>query len=544
MRVLIFHGYLLRGTGSNVYNAELAKALARLGHEVHLFCQDIHARELPWVDAVGHWDDGNLTTDKIREPVKITAYRPPIGRTLPVYVADRYERFDAKPINLLTDDEVESYIAANVAAVREIAGRVKPDAALANHAIMGPCILARALDGRPFAAKVHGSALEYQVKPYPRFKPYAQEGLSAARTILVGSRHTAESLWEAFRSSDFEAKTRLGPPGVDVDLFAPRDLDAREAGLDDLAHALRAAPRNGFSRGVAVQIDRLSTTIQSEPDPGGRLAALRESYDPAGIDELAPESAVALDPANDRIVSFVGKLIVSKGVDLLLLAWPLVRAAAPDAKLAITGFGAYREGLELLARALTRGDLEQATWLLSQGRALEGGAATSLKYGLAFLESLQGPEREAYVAAAADGQDSTVWFGRLEHDMLVHVVTASELQVVPSTFPEAYGMVAAEAAAAGAFPVVAAHSGLSEVARDLAPALDRAAADRLSFDLGPQAVRQLAGRIVEHLGQPSAQRAQIARALRQVAQDNFGWEKVAEEILFASDGQVERLRLA
>ena len=40
MRILIFHGYLLRGTGSNIYNANLARALAGLGHEVHLFCQD------------------------------------------------------------------------------------------------------------------------------------------------------------------------------------------------------------------------------------------------------------------------------------------------------------------------------------------------------------------------------------------------------------------------------------------------------------------------------------------------------------------------
>ena len=40
MRVLIFHGYLLRGTGSNIYNSSLARALARLGHEVDLVCQD------------------------------------------------------------------------------------------------------------------------------------------------------------------------------------------------------------------------------------------------------------------------------------------------------------------------------------------------------------------------------------------------------------------------------------------------------------------------------------------------------------------------
>ena len=29
LRILIFHGYLLRGTGSNVYNALLATHLAR-----------------------------------------------------------------------------------------------------------------------------------------------------------------------------------------------------------------------------------------------------------------------------------------------------------------------------------------------------------------------------------------------------------------------------------------------------------------------------------------------------------------------------------
>ena len=40
MRVLIFHGYLLQGTGSNVYNAELGAAFVRAGHEVHLLCQD------------------------------------------------------------------------------------------------------------------------------------------------------------------------------------------------------------------------------------------------------------------------------------------------------------------------------------------------------------------------------------------------------------------------------------------------------------------------------------------------------------------------
>ena len=53
--------------------------------------------------------------------------------------------------------------------------------------------------------------------------------------------------------------------------------------------------------------------------------------------------------------------------------------------------------------------------------------------------------------------------GRLDHDELAELLPACEALVVPSTFPEAFGMVAAEAAACGALPISAAHSGLAEV---------------------------------------------------------------------------------
>ena len=80
---------------------------------------------------------------------------------------------------------------------------------------MGPVVLARALgDSVPYAVKIHGSALEYVVKRDPeRFLPYAREGLAPARGVLVGSRHTAESLWAAMGDDELPARTRLGPPG-------------------------------------------------------------------------------------------------------------------------------------------------------------------------------------------------------------------------------------------------------------------------------------------------------------------------------------------
>src|SRR5215212_7283552 len=205
MRILIFHGYLLRGTGSNVYNASLARALAGLGHEVHLLCQDRAAGRLDWVsDEPG--------------PGKVKVYNPDIGRVLPVYVADEYEGFDAITYDKLSDDQLDHYLEANVAAVRDVAQQAGPDVALANHLVMGPAILARAIGGQvPYAVKVHGSALEYTVKPNPeRFMPYAREGLEQAAAVLVGSRHTAESLWQAMGDPGLPDHTRLGPPGVDT----------------------------------------------------------------------------------------------------------------------------------------------------------------------------------------------------------------------------------------------------------------------------------------------------------------------------------------
>src|SRR4051812_41905315 len=378
MRMLIFHGYLLRGTGSNIYNASLARALTRLGHEVHLLCQDRHAGELEFVDAVGRWEDGELQVETLREPVSCTVYLPDIGRTLPVYVADDYEGFDAVKFADLDDDAIEHYVNANVAAVREVAERSGAEVALANHLVMGPAIMARAVGGEvPYAVKVHGSALEYTVRPErERFLPYAREGLEQAGAVLVGSRHTAESLWEVMGDPDLPERTRLGPPGVDADAFVPRPPEQAAERLHALADRLEGAS-------------------------GGW-----------GGDERASEVLHALDPREERIVGYVGKLVVSKGVDLLLAAWPLVWAEAPDARLVIVGFGTYRDGLQRLTNALASGDLDEAREVAAKGRELEGGPPGELAYLSAFLDDLPG----GYLDHAREAFARVHWTGRLEHD--------------------------------------------------------------------------------------------------------------------------------
>jgi glycosyltransferase involved in cell wall biosynthesis len=447
MRVLLFHGYMLRGTGSNIYSANLAKALAKLGHEVHLLCQDREVR-LPGVE--------------IRNP--------DIGGLLPVYVKDPYPGFEVKAFPELSDAELDGYVEANVAAVRELAESAgPPDAALGGHLVMGPCVLARAGVER-FAAKIHGSALEYTVKPHPRFLPYAEEGMRAATSVLVGSRHTAESLWDALPGvAGLREKTRLGPPGVDTERFRP-------------APAPQRPPR----------------------------------------------------------VVFVGKFIVSKGLDLLLAAWPLVRRRHPEATLQVAGYGEYEGGLRRLLGALDRGDLDDAREVARLGWALEGGEEKPLAILGAFLAD----PPDDYIDAARGIAGSVELLGRLEHDEVADLLPGAEALVMPSTFPEAFGMVAAEAAACGVLPVSAGHSGMREVSEKLAAALPESAASLTSFPVDENAVLGIASRLDAWLALPEEERQAAREALVATTARLWSWEGVARGVLAAARGELDRLPLA
>ncbi|MBJ7458456.1 MAG: glycosyltransferase family 4 protein [Thermoleophilaceae bacterium] len=562
MRILIFHGYLLRGTGSNVYNAELARALVAAGHDVDLVCQERSAKELEWVDAVGTWDNaGALVVEDLgarREPGRgrCTVFVPPIADRLPIYVQDNYKGFDARTFDQFDDAELEFYIARNVMAVKAVAERERPDYALANHMVMGPYILAQALGGQvPYVAKIHGSAMEYIVRPHPRFLPYARAGVGGARAVLVGSRHIAGRTWDTLRIPELEKRIFLGPPGVDIERFRPaRDSKAALENLAEVAERVLELPRLGYGPGQKSATegfyDRIRTAARVDgmmgyADVAAEITGMQATYETDGIDAAAGDALRAIVAAGDApTVLYVGKLIVSKGVDLLAAAWPLVRRDCPDARLLVTGFGAYREGLEMLIAALSEGDLVTARWIASGGRAFEGGEAGPLTFVTGLLDSLDEDEdaRAQYLEAARGMRDSITFVGRLEHDLLTGVIPVADCQVVPSTFPEAYGMVAAEAAACGVPPISAEHSGLEEVTAQLRENLSGASGALLSFPLSPAAVELLADRVRGALTLSTDQYAELSARLVQTADKSFSWARVARELAAAAEGQTQSLR--
>jgi glycosyltransferase involved in cell wall biosynthesis len=112
---------------------------------------------------------------------------------------------------------------------------------------------------------------------------------------------------------------------------------------------------------------------------------------------------------------------------------------------------------------------------------------------------------------------------------------------VPSTFPEAFGMVAAEAASSGVLPLSAAHSGLAEVTAALTAGVPDTAASWLSFTVDDAAVRQIAGRLVAWLRAPDEVRAQTREALVAVARERYSWDGVARGVVAAARGALDTL---
>jgi glycosyltransferase involved in cell wall biosynthesis len=435
---------------------------------------------------------------------RVTVYTPDIGDLLPVYVYDRYDGFETKTFADLTGPELDVYLGANVDAVADVirlAGGI--DAALANHLVMGPAILARA--GIPFAAKIHGSALEFTVRPNPdRFLPYAREGVDAAAGILVGSRHTAEVLWETLPDPDLTAKTRLGPPGVDTVLFAPRP---RSEAVDEVrSFAGELAARGGAG--------------EWGEDPAEASVALERWVDTDG-----PRAA------------FVGKMIGSKGLDLLLGAWPLVARAHPGARMLVVAFGEGAGAIVSLLAALETGDVDRARELAAAGMVTTDTESVPLR----MLDSFLAEADADYADAARAAAGSVCIAGRLEHDEVARVLPAADALVFPSTFPEAFGMVAAEAAACGVLPVSADHSGAREVSRALAPALPEQARELLSFPIGDGAVEAIADRLDRWFATDPDVRARAQGALSDTVRELWSWESVAEGVIAASQGRLGEL---
>jgi glycosyltransferase involved in cell wall biosynthesis len=412
VRIFIWHGYLLHGTGSNEYTRALARTLARHGHDVTVFCAD---------DA-GGLDLGGAT---VRRPV--------LPGRLPVFVLDAYEGMEPVLLPDMPRAEVDAFVAAQAAAIR---AQGPADLLIANHVLLGGPV--GAASGLPFVVKAHGSELEYAMRGNEALCAWARDAVAGASAVIAGSEHIRDVLAEVAGIDDGVV---LIPPGVDTDQMRPRD--PRTAQQQLIAEALHDAPNPPERRN-----ERL-------PDDGN-------------ADRFAEFFARSDDP----IVTYVGKLSEEKGVSLLLDA-----LAGLPARTIIVGFGPARADLE---------------------------------------------------AQAARLRVDALFTGPLQHRHLCRLWPLAAASVVPSVFPEAFGMVAAEAASCGCPPVIARHSGLAEIAEGVEAHLP----DRLrivSFLRGD--AEGLRRRLEQILALPEADAEVLRAGCRRAVEQLWSWDSVAERMV-------------
>ena len=503
MRVLLWHGWLLEGSGSNVGVARTAELLRSAGHDVLLLCQEPHPERHRWIDA---W--GTVGSDGVSDLVagdatavsgRCILLRPRIGTLLPVFVLDEYEGFVVKTFVDLSQEELDDYLQRNVDALTVAVRWHDSDAVITGHAVPGPVVAKRALGAQRYVAKVHGSDLEYAVRPQARYRRLAAEGLEAAATIAGASSDVLQRCQELVPAIR-EDRMQVIAPGVNAASFRPR---VRREALTTVAEQLDADP--DVSRGRPSSHDERVKRAIAERDADA-LDDLARSYDQAVPDPDAAARLRKLASHSAPVVGYFGKLIPQKGVELMLAG---AMASSHHPAIVVVGFGLHREWLEALDIALRSGDAATLAWIRDAG-------------GLSVEP------------ASIPHSGETVFTGRLDHRYAPSAISAMDILVVPSILEEAFGMVAAEGAAAGALPLLAHHSGLAEVAGAIERAVDRPGL--FSFEQGPGAVGRITAGIDRLLSIPLVQRDELRQEVSSFVAREYTWERTAELLLDAATG--------
>jgi glycosyltransferase involved in cell wall biosynthesis len=507
VRILVWHGWLLEGSGSNVATARIVEVWRAAGHDVLLVCQERHPERYPWIDAHGTVDrDGpselEPNTNVSNARGRCVLLRPDIGTMLPVFVVDHYEGFETvRPFVELTGDELDAYLRANVEALRAAAGFHDAEIAFVGHGIPGAAIGRRALGSGRYVAKIHGSDLEYAIRPQERYRELAREGLETARAVVGPSAEALERCAELV--PEMKRPARVVPPGVDVAAFRPRP---RVEALREVAARLDEDPGSTGGRPSSLDAEVERALDARDADA---LDSLFDTYEEDVPEPDAPSRLRGLAGRDGPIVGYLGKLIPQKGAELLLEAQPALRH---EAAALVVGFGSDRDWLAALTIALRRGDRAALEWLRDEG-------------GLPVDPS-------AAPGPAADRVDVT-FTGLLDHRYAPGTLAAMDVQVVPSILKEAFGMVAAEGAASGALPMVARHSGLAEVAGALETEVGRPGL--FSFEPGEGAVRRLAEGVDRLLSLPNDEREELRRAVSSFVAEHWTWGRTASRLLAAAE---------
>jgi glycosyltransferase involved in cell wall biosynthesis len=532
--ICILHGYLLDGSGSNLWTRSIARALVRDGVTIHLVCQEPHPGTYDFIsEAYEYCADGTVSMVLERATKydgRCIMHQPVLGDTLPVYVWDEYEEFEhVLPMTEMGDSALEDYIHRNVDVVSRVVREHGITVMHANHALLMSVVAQRvsAWTGVPYAVMPHGSALEYAVKPDARLRRLAAEAFEHAAAVLAISDEVAVRAGEAFGAAvtDLASKLSRLDLGVDTSAFRPIEPSARRTNIEHVGRLLGTVERG--------RTNAQARTLTAELDAGAAPATVYErvgSYTAKLPDADVEAKLATIDWSTDRVIVFVGRLIAAKGIHAVLAALPLIASRSPRARLIVVGHGPLREPLEAFVHALAHGDRALAERVLEHAATIAAGEPEHLEAVHHFRRALEERgELDAYWDAAERylKPDTAVFTGYLTHREMAWLLPCCDAAVFPSMVIESGPLVFLEALASGVFPIGTYFGGMKVKIDRVAPTLDGGHGDLMK--LRPDAehiVRDIADIVPRALEVGGRYRDR----LRRVAENHYDWIPVARRL--------------
>ncbi len=543
MSIVVTHGYLLTGTGSNLYVNNLVREYAKVGEDVCLLCQDPDPIDIDFVNEVYQFDSENnnyILKESKASPFKgkVRVFQPNLNGFLPVYVYDHYDGFEVKEFPNCSDEEVASYLNQNAKALTKVVRDFNIKVVNTNHLVMFPSIATKVKEVLDFkhVITVHGSALNFTVKKDKRFEEFAKDALSKAEEIVVDSLHADVELKEFLDEtglSSLKEKVEIIPAGVDVSSF-------------DLPTASSEEMISNFQKAIAKKVIGLKgRSIEQEQDvlySNKELKSilidvdvLRKNYDYRHVDQHVVEKIEKLKTAEFKVM-FVGKYLWTKGIYLILFAIPRILKEYPNAQFVFVGFGPFREPAEFIVNAISRNKLSDLKTILSEKAELFHGEDGA---NLPLIESLIDENQlalESIVNSGIEIRNNITFTGIAAHKELVDLIPAMTSLIAPSVFPEAFGMVAIEAMACGVYPVLTYQSAFKEISDEVIENLEDFDLKINKVFLDRHASENIASNIVNYFAynKELSEKGSLLgfkKVLRDVVLRNYSWEGIAQKYL-------------
>ena len=532
MKIGLYHGYNLTGSGSNEFTRYLAKTFIDQGHSVHVICREYQPEKIDFIGQLWVWRaDGSCEKTVVDSNLAqiCVVHQIPYGDFYPVYITGKKSSTVFKEFVDLTDDELQSFKNLNHFLLRKIFSQIEIDILHANHLVMQPSLAIEPCREHniPFIIYPHGSAIEYAVKRDSRYMQEARQAIEACQGLIIGNHEVRDRICVLFPDLQQQIldKTQIVGVGVDTKLFTPVSRQQRSTSIKKFIETQIPDSHQGKS---AKQLEVLHGALRAKDYE--EIKRNSDSYVQNNLDVDIQKKLAGLD-LSQPILIFVGALTVGKGLQSLITALPSIYQQHPGTQLLVIGAGDFREPLESFIYGLANDDRELVEYLMQKEIASGAGQVKELWQDVGYYLDQKSKDSH-YHSGAQRLLRQVVFLGRFNHQQLSYIFPCADLAIFPSVIPEAYPLVLMESLANGVLPLVSYFSGFRDGVDELQTYLDKDLVSRMRIPMETQnRIKSLAENINFLIEMTKARDFSIE--LSEIAQENYDWTHRAMQMVEA-----------